>query len=355
MPKFGTHPYINDIAPGYYIKTDSSDRKKCAVLCPYRPLRSLDDEPEIVVLEVDKDGKFVEGATPKSVKGEHLIEIGGGTNSLCAKVVQWHKENMGQYFNDIEVDSGSSDGQVDSAHAMEKMLGILEFDKLKDNFQTCNRKLADVFAGDNGNFLGVRMGRIEWVKIIKESTDPKEPHETEKQQTAVYAEVTAYDKWFNPPLLKSAEIIETISEFAAKTKPGDMDVSSTSDVIELLTQHEEAILKHIYDEVIWTNAKQANAYQFLDDPYHKLDDAREIRKPVHVPHMFSYTFLGLVTETTATEKEQEVYHTERAVWTSKRAGGKLQKRHKQFIENREPGEAALARRRNLRTRQGEDD
>ena len=83
----------------------------------------------------------------------------------------------------------------------------------------------------------------------------------------------------------------------------------------------------------WTNAKQANAYQFLNDPYHKLDDARKIRKPVHVPHMYSCTLLGLVTETTATEKEKGVYHTERTIWTSKRACDKLQKRHKQFIEN----------------------
>ena len=104
------------------------------MLCPYRPLKSTDGEPEIVVLEVDKDDNFVEGATPESIKAEHIIEIGSGTNSLCAKVVQWLKENMGQYFNGIEVDSGLSDGHVDPAHVMEKMLGILEFGKLKENF-----------------------------------------------------------------------------------------------------------------------------------------------------------------------------------------------------------------------------
>ena len=65
------------------------------------------------------------------------------------------------------------------------------------------------------------------------------------------------------------------------------DTTSTSDLIELLTQHEKAILKNIYDEVDWSNAKQAAAYQFLDDPYHKLDDARKIRMPVHVPRVFS--------------------------------------------------------------------
>ena len=299
------------------------------MLYPYRPLRSVDGEPEIVVLEVDKDEKFVEGATPKSIKGEHIIEIGGGANSLCAKVAQWLKDNMGKYFNGTEVDSGSSDGQVDPAHAMGKMLGILEFDKLRENFETCNRKLADVFAGDNDNLLGVRKGRIEWLKITKESMDLKknphetEPHETEKQQTAVFPEFTAHDKWFNRQLLKAVEITKTASEFAKK-KPGErQDASSTSDLIELLTQHEEAILKHIYDEVNWTNAKQANAYQFLDDPYHKPDDARKIRMPVHVPHIYSYTFLGLVTET-----PQAVH--------------------------RKPGEAALARRHNRRMRQGDD-
>ena len=124
----------------------------------------------------------------------------------------------------------------------------------------------------------------------------------------MFFEATVYDKSFNRPLLKAAEIIETVTEFAKKKRGERQGVSSTSDLIELLTQHEEAILKHIYDEVNWTNAKQANAYQFLDDPYHKLDDARKIRMPVHVPHMYSYTFLGLVTETTATENEQGVYH-----------------------------------------------
>ena len=155
VPEFGIHPYINDIVPGYYVKTDSSDTKKYAVLYPYRPLRSVDGEPEIVVLELDKDEEFVENATPRSITGEHIIEIGGGANSLCAKVVLWLKDNMGQYFNGTEVESGSSDGQVHPAHAMEKILGILEFDKLKANFQTCNRKLADVFANDkDSNLLG---------------------------------------------------------------------------------------------------------------------------------------------------------------------------------------------------------
>ena len=226
----------------------------------------------------------------------------------------------GPVFNGIEVDSGSSDGQIDPAHVMEKMLGILEVDQLKANFQTCNRKLADVFANDeNDSLLGVRKGLIDWVKITKKSTDPKEPHEAEKQQTAVYSEVTAYDQWFNRQLLEAVEIIETTSEFRAKQKPGQaQDLTSMSDFVELLTQHEEAILKHIYDEVDWSNTKQASAYRFLDDPYHKLDAARKIRKPVHVPRMFSCTFLMMVTETTATQKGEDKAHTPRR-WSGRRS------------------------------------
>ena len=125
------------------------------------------------------------------------------------------------------------------------------------------------------------------------------------------------DQWFNRQLLKSVEILETISEFPAKQKPGQSSQidSTTSDLIELLTFHEEIILKHIYDETGSTRSKRPP-----DDPYQKLDDARKIRMPVHVPHMFSCTFLGLVTNTTATQKgEDKAPHTEKTVWTSKRS------------------------------------
>ena len=86
----------------------------------------------------------------------------------------------------------------------------------------------------------------------------------------------------------------------------------------------------------WDNEKQAIAYQFLDDPYHKLDAARNIRKPVHVPRMFLCTFLGMATDTTATLKgEDKALHTERTVWTSKHARDGLRTRHKKFIEHQE--------------------
>ena len=44
-------------------------------------------------------------------------------------------------------------------------------------------------------------------------------------------------------MFKSVEILQIANEFSAKQKPGQaQDVSATSDLIELLTQHEEAIL-----------------------------------------------------------------------------------------------------------------
>ena len=79
-------------------------------------------------------------------------------------------------------------------------------------------------------------------KDHEEEHGPEGPHETEKQQTAVYKEVTDHDKWYNRQLFKSVEILQTVNEFAAKQKPGQsQDLSATSDLIELLTQHEEAI------------------------------------------------------------------------------------------------------------------
>ena len=78
---------------------------------------------------------------------------------------------------------------------MEKLLGILNPKNIKENYQEMNRKLADMFekADQEDLFLGIRKGRMEWLLITKKSTDPKVPHATEKQQTAVYKEVTDYD------------------------------------------------------------------------------------------------------------------------------------------------------------------
>jgi hypothetical protein len=99
------------------------------VLYAYRPFKSVDGEPEIVVLEIDENEKFVEDAPLRSFKGAHIIEVGGGNNSLCKNVVKWLKNNMGQYFNGVQVDSGTEKGQVDPAHVVEQRLGILDPEK----------------------------------------------------------------------------------------------------------------------------------------------------------------------------------------------------------------------------------
>ena len=41
----------------------------------YRPFKSHDLEPEIMVLEIDAKEKFVEGASLKSIKCEQIIEV----------------------------------------------------------------------------------------------------------------------------------------------------------------------------------------------------------------------------------------------------------------------------------------
>ena len=71
-----------------------------------------------------------------------------------------------------------------------------------------------------------------------------------------------YAKWHNRQLFRGVEILQTISEFPAKPKPGQPSQidPTTSNLIELLTLHEEDILKHLYDEVDWNNEKQATAY-----------------------------------------------------------------------------------------------
>ena len=126
---------------------------------------------------------------------------------------------------------------------------------------------------------------------------------------------------YNRQLFKSVELLQTINEFAAKQKPSQaQDITATRDLIELLTQHEEDIVKHLFQTVDWNSEKQASAYGFLDDPYHKLDAEDHIRKPVHVPHMTAYYLLGMVTETTAIMKgEEKALHTESTIWTSKHA------------------------------------
>ena len=174
-PEHGVHKYFSDIVPGYYVKVDSSETKKYAVLYVYRPFKSHDLEPEIMVLEIDEKEKFVEGASLKSIKCEQIIEVGGGNNSLCKKVVQWLKDNMGQFFNGCTMASATEDGQVDPAHVVEHMLGILDRDTIVKNYKEMSRKLADTYelADKEQNFMGVRKGRMEWQRDHEEEHGPE--------------------------------------------------------------------------------------------------------------------------------------------------------------------------------------
>ena len=203
------------------------------------------------------------------------------------------------------------------------------------NYQEMSRKLADRFEMTDIQepFMGVRKGRMEWIEITKESTDPKVPHETETQQTGVYREVTDYDLWYNRHLLRAVEILQFTTEFACKHKPGQEDISVAADLSKLLTLREEDILKDLM-KMNWENTRQAHVYRFFDDPYHKLDADDHIMQPVHVPYMIPYSFLSRASETTATmkDKSDKALHTELTVWTSKHARLVLHSRIKSQIE-----------------------
>ena len=95
--------------------------------------------------------------------------------------------------------------------------------------------------------------------------------------------------------------------------------------MNLLTIHEEEILKHLTEEVNWQNPKEAQACSLLAADYHKMIDSR-IRQPVHVPSMYSYeVFLWLVTATASTDPS--AYQDESTVWTPRRAREVYQDAH----------------------------
>ena len=303
----------------------------------YRPFKGLDLEPEIMVLEIDAEEKFVDGKGLQSIKCEQIIEVGGGNNSLCKNVVKWLKENMGQFFNGCTMASATEDGEVDPAHVVEHMLGILDHKTIVKNYKEMSRKLADTYelADKTQHFMGVRRGRMEWIEITKKSKDPKVPDETERQQTGVYTEVTDYDMWYNRQILRSVEILQSTTEFAGLHKSGqDSAFAQVNEIVELLTQHEEDLLKYI-NGLNWQTGRIPHVYRYFDDPFHKLDANGHIRQPVHVPYMFSYSFLSRVVETTATmkDKSETALHTELTVWTSKHARGAFHSHMKSQIEN----------------------
>ena len=308
----------------------------------YRPFKSLDLEPEIMVLEIDAEEKFVGGKGLQSIKCEQIIEVGGGKNSLCKNVVKWLKDNMGQFFNGCTMASATEDGQVDPAHVVEHMLGILDHKTTVKNYKEMSRKLADTYelADQTQHFMGVRKGRMEWIEIKKKSKDPKVPDVTEKQQCGVYTEVTEYDEWYNRQILRSVEILQCTTEFAGLHKSGqDSAFAQVNELIEQLAQHEEDLLKYI-DGLNWQSGRIPHVYRYFDDAFHKLDANGHIRQPVHVPYMFSYSFLSRVAETTATNKDktETVLHTELTVWTSKHARLAFHSHIKSQIERKEKPE-----------------
>ena len=336
-PEHGVHKYFSDIVPGYYVKMDTSETKKYAVMYVYRPFKSLSLEPEIMVLEIDAEEKFVGGKGLQSIKCEQIIEVGGGKNSLCKNVVKWLKDNMGQFFNGCTSASPTEDGKVDPAHVVEHLLGILDHKTIVKNYKEMSRKLADTYelADKTQHFMGVRKGRMEWIEIKKKSKDPKVPDVTEKQQCGVYTEVTEYDEWYNRQILRSVEILQSTTEFAGLHKSGqDSAFAQVNELIKQLTQHEEDLLKHI-DDLNWQSGRIPHVYRYFDDAFHKLDANGHIRQPVHVPYMFSYSFLSRVAETTATNKDktETVLHTELTVWTSKHARAAFHSHMKSPIEN----------------------
>ena len=114
---------------------------------------------------------------------------------------------------------------------------------------------------------------------------------------------------------------------------------SSNELIALLTQHEEDLLKHLMD-LNWKTGRESHVYRFFDDPYHKLDANGHIMLPVHVPYMMPYSFLSRASETTATMKDKldKALHTELTVWTSKHARLAFHSHIKSQIERKEKPE-----------------
>ena len=55
-----------------------------------------------------------------------------------------------------------------------------------------------------------------------------------------------------------------------------------NELIALLTQHEEDLLKHLMD-LNWKTGRESHVYRFFVDPYHELDANGHTMLPVHVP------------------------------------------------------------------------
>ena len=325
VPAHGEHKYICDIVAGYYAKYDKHPTKKFAILYPFRPFKSVDGEPEIAVMEIDQEENFVKGAKVIHMKAENIIEIGGGCNSLCGKVNKWLKEHMGVYYAGLDKPDANADNkEVDPGRAVERMLGILDVHELRKEHLEAMKTYCDGLQEDEkraNKLFGIRKGRMDWNMITKRSANlEKKPHETVKNSIAVSKETTEYDKWFVKQLIRSCNIINTICEFGDKEMRRSQvkcSLKMMDDLQEFLTIHEEEILKHLTEEVDFDNPKEALAYSLFGADHHKMIDGN-IRRPAHVPTMYSYElFLWLVAAIKSTDST--AYQDESTVWTSRRA------------------------------------
>jgi len=136
--------------------------------------------------------------------------------------------------------------------------------------------------------LGIRNGNIEWTKL-------KEGKDAEVMTTKVHEATTKYDKWSVRQMLRSVEIISTLTEFA----PDDEPLVDTVMLFQtMMADHEEAILVH-HMTLGLNDAGVAKAHTLVANPIHKLADNGHIVHLVHVPHMSAYAIGELTTLATA--------------------------------------------------------
>ena len=89
------------------------------------------------------------------------------------------------------------------------------------------------------------------------------------------------------------------------------------DLMDMLTIHEEEILKHLTEVANFDDPKERQAYSLFAADHHKMIDG-QIRRPAHVATMYSYeVFLWLVAAINSSDTT--AYQDEGTVWTSRGA------------------------------------
>ena len=88
-------------------------------------------------------------------------------------------------------------------------------------------------------------------------------------------EVTEYDEWYNRQILRSVEILQSTTEFAALRKSGTATTAfaEVNELVKQLTSHEEDLLKYI-EGLNWKSGRIPHVYRYFDDAFHKLDARR---------------------------------------------------------------------------------